>query len=246
MKLRAIRLRTPLHGSVVTLSRSAIENESGSVFISQCDTPRLSPIRDRLWHDRRMDPGERAREVAADMARWRDRRWCRCRIAPTQIDTIVRTIDTERKPRTRVVDDVRDAARLSIELYDDFVAKREMDNDRISTLAARVSSEMFTDYCRTTPVSAELAAIEATIDGAAWAARNAIGDALRDLAQDCPIRAFMFRHSYTSPVYAFQYRARSFLAGIDRPCPYLGVTELYLAGCFPLGYLDDHFVVFAP
>jgi len=193
-----------------------------------------------------MDPGERAREVAADMARWRDRRWCRCRIAPTQIDAIVRTIDTEHKPRTRVVDDVRDAARLSIQLYDDFTANREMDNARISNLAARVAGEMFLEFWRVESASPELRAIGGTIEGASWAARNAIGDACRDLARDCSIHAFYFRHTFTSPVYAFQYRARSMIAGFAGSCPYLGVTELYLAGCFPLGYLDDHFVVFAP
>ena len=193
-----------------------------------------------------MDPAERAREVTADMARWRDRRWCRCRINPTQIDAIVRTIDTERKPRTRVVDDVRDAARLSIQLRGDFDAKREMDNDRLSKLAARMAGEIFHEFCGAEGASPELEAIGGSIEGAAWAARNAIGDALHELAHDCSIHSFQFRHTFTSPVYAFQYRARSMMAGIDRPCPYLGVTELYLAGCFPLGYLDDHFVVFAP
>jgi len=193
-----------------------------------------------------MDPAERAGEVAADMARWRDRRWCHCRIAPSQIDAIVRTIDTERKPRTRVLDDVRDAARLSIQLYEDFTANREMDNDRISKLAARIAGEMFLDFWRIESASPELHAIGGSIEAAAWAARNAIGDALRELSLDCSIHAFYFRHTFTSPVYAFQYRARSLVAGVKRPCPYLGVTELYLAGCFPLGYLDDHFVVFAP
>jgi hypothetical protein len=69
-----------------------------------------------------MDLAGRAREVAAEIASWSNRRWCHSRISPSRVDEIVKTIDTARKPRTRVVDEVRDAARLSIQLHDDFDA----------------------------------------------------------------------------------------------------------------------------
>jgi hypothetical protein len=191
-----------------------------------------------------MDPAERVREVTADLARWRDRRWCRCRISPSQIDAIVRAIDPERKPRTNVVDEPHAAARLSIQLREDLDAKREPDNFRLSATAARIAGELMHHAQDVT--SRELGAIHSTVEGAAWAARNAIEAALNEITRDCSILAFGVRHTFTSPVYAFTYRGQSLVKGFHRPCPYLGVSDLYLAGCYPMGYIDDHFAVFAP
>jgi len=190
-----------------------------------------------------MDPGERAREVAADIARWRDRRWCRCRIARANIAAIVETIDPARKPRMRVVDDARDAIRLRIQLYDDFAMNRDVDNTRLSALAA-ASARAITGpgYRFETP---DLQAMCGQVSSAASTARDAIDAAFCKLTADCPTNQ-AFRHSFASPIYAFEYRGRSRLLAVDLPSPYLGITELYLGGCYPLGYVDGHFVVFAP
>jgi hypothetical protein len=120
------------------------------------------------------------------------------------------------------------------------------DNGRLSKLAAASRDAFSKEYDRAVAASPELRALAATITGAAWAARNAIGDAIRELAQDCPERSFMFRHSFTSPVYAFEHRGQARVAGVEHASPYIGVTVLYLAGCFPIGCVDGHFVVFAP
>jgi hypothetical protein len=193
-----------------------------------------------------MDLVERARDVAADMARWRDHRWCRCRINKAQILALVETIDPTRKPRTRVVSDARDAARISLELRAEFDRGEDVDNHRLGRAGAESSTALILTLHAATTSSPDLAAIARGVSAAAWAARDAISRALWELDHDMPLAAFSFRATFTSPVYAFEYRANSQLAGVTAYSPYRGVSELYLAGCYVIGYVGDHFIVFAP
>ncbi len=188
---------------------------------------------------------EITREVQSEIASWRSHRFCHARIARAAIVEIVQRVDPTRKPRVELVDDGHDAIRLRIRLHEDMQNQRDVDNARISRTAAAENANVRDEAYRVS-YDLKLGGLVSEITAAAWATRTAIDDAFDALTADRPIAFQDVRHAFASPVYAFEHRALARLAGIEHRSTYDAVTDLYLAGCYPIGYVDDHFVVFAP
>jgi hypothetical protein len=194
------------------------------------------------------DLDARAREVAAAVDGWLATRWCRDVTATDE--ALAALIGTWRTALARpalpeAVSIVRDRARAieaALELRARFDSGRYDLNHLASRAAAVAQTAISGEVGVLAAASKAIGDTRGRAHAAGWKARDAIGRAIHDLTRHDT--AFSFRDAYTSPVYAFESHGCALLAG--SPSPWSAMAALWLAGAYPIGYVDGAFVLFAP